>query len=139
MSKNEESTGVPKLPSLTSHLEARIQLLEDALKPFAAIADEYDSDGLDEARPDWVARGIKKLDLGIELYSGRGGKELMTLQDVLRARSALTGKPYALPVVDPFIEKVKRLYAASLNNLPWEGMSEERRNTIIENYRKLEE
>jgi hypothetical protein len=116
----------------------RIQLLEDALRPFAAIADQYDEDGLDECRPDWVARGVHKFDLDQELYSGRGGKQLMTLRDVIRAREALTGKPYKLPGIDPFVDKVKRLYQASLSNLLWEDMSEERRNTIIENYRKLE-
>lgn len=118
----------------------RIRLLEDALRPFAAIADEYDKDGLDEARPDWVTRGVKKFDAGVELYSGRGGKLLMTLRDVIRARCALTGQPFNFPETDPFIVKVKKLYAASLCNLPWEEMSEQRRQEVIDGYRKaLEE
>ncbi len=118
--------------------DSRIKLLEDALKPFAAIADEYDADGLDEVRPDWILRGIAKLDLDAELFSGRGGKELMTLRHVLQAREALTGKPYQLPDVDPFIAKVRRFYEASMPNLSWEQMSEERRNSIIANYKALE-
>lgn len=120
-------------------LRERIKLLEDALRPFAAIADEYDNDGLNEARPDWVARGVKNFDLEQDLYSGRGGKELMTLGNVLQARAALNGVVMTIPTIDPFIAKVRKLYEASLNNLSWEQMSDERRNTIIENYRKLEE
>ncbi len=67
----------------------RIKRLEDALRPFAAVADEYDKDGLDECRPDWVRRGISKLDVENELYAGRGGKTLITLGHILEARNAL--------------------------------------------------
>lgn len=115
----------------------RIRILEEALKPFAAIADEYDHDGLDEARPYWINKGIKKFDLSVELYSGRGGKELMTLGDVIRAREALTGIQYKTPVVDAFVQKVRQHYEAGLPNLQWDQMSEDRRTQIIENFRKL--
>lgn len=118
-------------------LEERIKELEDALRPFAAIADEYDKDGLDEARPDWVTRGVKKFDVNVELYSGRGGKELMTLGHVLKARDVLNNVKTPTPVIDPFIAKVREFYEASIPNLPWTQMSEERRKDVIENYRKL--
>ena len=84
-----------------------------------------------------MTRGVKNFDIDTELYAGRGGKELMTLRHVLSAREALTGKPYQLPDVDPFIAKVRKLYEAGLPNLSWDQMSEERRNTIINNYRTL--
>lgn len=58
-----------------------------ALRPLAAIADRYDDDGLDEARPEW---GDNSRDPeSIELLSGRGGKQLLTLADAFRARTAL--------------------------------------------------
>jgi len=123
---------------LEKEIVERIERLENALRPFAKVADAYDADGLDECRPDWVKRGIKKLDLGVELYSGRGGKELITLGNILEARAALLGTemPY-LPEVDPFIVEVMALYAASIPNIGWGEMSEERRNHIIENFRAL--
>lgn len=67
----------------------RIALLEKALKPLADIADLYDADGLDECRPYWN----KPNDADVELYSGRGGKELLYLRDALAARNALRGRP----------------------------------------------
>ena len=137
-SDDHRSSETYRQTEVENRFKARIKALEDALRPFALIADQYDADGLDEARPDWVSRGVKKFDLDVELYSGRGGKELMTLRDVIRARSALTGLPYEMPIIDPFIAKVRDLYEASIPNLPWDGMSEERKNAIIENYRKLE-
>ncbi len=115
----------------------RIKLLEEALKPFAAIADEYEANGLDEARPDWIKRGIKIFDIDVELYSGRGGKMLMTLRHVLEAKEALTGKPYMLSEMDPFIARIRKFYEASIPNLPWEEMSESRRNDIIKNYKEI--
>lgn len=112
-------------------------LLREALKPFAAIADEYDNEGLDEARPYWVTVGAKEFDPEVELYCGRGGKTLIKLIDVLRARAALEGKAYTLPQVDAKIAKIRALYEASIPNLPWNAMSEDRRNDIIKNYEKL--
>jgi len=118
--------------------ENRITLLETALKPFADIADEYDQDGLDEARPSWIRNGKATFDSSAELYSGRGGKTLITLGDVLRARSALQGKSYDIPKVDPHVARARELYEASCPNIGWLEMSEDRRNQIIANYRKLE-
>lgn len=114
-----------------------IEMLKLALKPLAAIADEYDANGLDEARPDWVARGVTNLDLDIELFSGRGGKTLLTLRHAIHAREVLSGKEYNLPTIDPFIAKVRQMYEASIPNLPWDSMAEDRKVTIIENYRRI--
>lgn len=112
-------------------------LLAAALKPFAAIADEYDNDGLDEARPSWIRNGKATFDASAELYCGRGGKCLIKLSDVLRARAALTGKAYEIPQTDPAIVKAKQLYEAGMPSLGWLEMSEERRMNIVNNYRKL--
>ena len=62
-----------------------------ALAPLAAIADAYDANGLDEARPDWVEAGNETYDPQTELYCGRGGKALLTLQHALTAREVLNG------------------------------------------------
>lgn len=117
-------------------LQERIKALETALRPLAAIADEYDKDGLDEVRPDWVNRGVAKFNPQAELYSGRGGKQLLTLEDALNARDVLTNTKHDRPSIDPVIAKVRRLYEAGIPNLSWEQMSEDRRNEVIRNYRK---
>lgn len=63
--------------------------LVDAIKPLAAIADEYDANGLEECRPDWVERGLEEKDPNKELYCNRGGKALIRLRDAMSARVAL--------------------------------------------------
>ena len=72
--------------------ELRVVALEKALKPFADIADEFDKDGLDETRMDWIKRGVEKFDPNTDLYCGRGGKTLIVLEQVLHARDVLTEK-----------------------------------------------
>lgn len=115
-----------------------IERLKAALKPFAVVADRYDADELDECRPDWIRKGIKKLNLEEELYCGRGGETLITLGHVLEARAALLGEPsIAIPVIDPFIAKVIAFYNAGIPNLPWDEMSQSRRESVINNYRSL--
>lgn len=115
----------------------RIKQLEGALAPFAAIADEYDKDGLDEARPDWFAKGIQPYDPHLELYAGRGGKTLMTLEQVLHARDVLKNQKPDRPEVNALIAKIKGLYEASIPNLPWSSMSEERRQDVIKRYTEI--
>lgn len=74
-------------------LVVRLEALEDALAPLVAIADAYDANELDdEARRFWG----KDLDNenwtkpeSIELYSGRGGRELLTLAHCLAARGVV--------------------------------------------------
>ena len=77
-------------------LDSRIAVLEKALKPLANIADVYDDDGLDQCRPEWNSRSVNgkradEDDSDVELYSGRGGRELLYLRDALEARVALRG------------------------------------------------
>lgn len=76
-----------------SELIEKIEALESALTPFAAIADEWEGNGLDESRPYWIEKGVEaKCPLEeVELYTGRGGKTLMTLAHVFAARAALRG------------------------------------------------
>jgi hypothetical protein len=69
-------------------------LLLQALKPLADIANAYDNNELDdEARKFWgPSQGMKQNNIDpsrIELYQGRGGKALLTLQDCFTARTLL--------------------------------------------------
>jgi hypothetical protein len=57
------------------------------LAPLVAIADAYDDDDLDEARPEWC-EGIDR-DRKVELVQGRGGRTLLTLGQALEARDVL--------------------------------------------------
>lgn len=68
-----------------------ITALEAALRPLAAIADAYDINDLDgEARRFWGKDGVNDTPpTEIELYSSRGGKRLLTLDDCFIARNAL--------------------------------------------------
>lgn len=62
-----------------------------ALAPLVAIADAYDDDGLDEARPEWGAVKAEPKPEDVELFSGRGGRELLTLAHCLAARRVVRG------------------------------------------------
>jgi len=115
----------------------RVSELLEAIRPLVLIADEYDNDGLDEARPSWVKSGVQKYSPNQELYSGRGGKCLITLEQALHARDIATLKKHPRPGVDDEIAAVIRMYNASIPKLSWEEMSEDRRQEIIANYRKL--
>lgn len=60
------------------------------LRVLSNIADKFDKNGLDEARPEWSHLRKKPLDpTKVVLLSGRGGGELLTLQDCFDAREAL--------------------------------------------------
>ncbi|MDR3502904.1 MAG: hypothetical protein P4L79_10000 [Legionella sp.] len=71
----------------------REKVLRDALRPLAAIANAYDANNLDdEARKFWGRDNEHTNNATpdqIELYSGRGGKRLLTLADCFSARTAL--------------------------------------------------
>lgn len=58
-----------------------------ALKPLSYIYERYLDNGLDECRPDWEEG--EEADLATELYSGRGGRNLLTLKDAKLAAIAL--------------------------------------------------
>ncbi len=62
-------------------------VMMDALMPLAMIAVAFDEDGLDEARPDW--KDTESSAAHVEIYGGRGGKELLTLGKCFKARAAL--------------------------------------------------
>jgi hypothetical protein len=65
----------------------------NAAKILAAIADAYDANNLDEEARKFSGENLDRENprqpRHIELYSGRGGKQLLTLQDCLDARDAL--------------------------------------------------
>ena len=65
-----------------------IERLRAALAPLVEIANAYDDAHLDEHRPSWGERDPKT----IELFSGRGGRQLLTLQQCLDAHAALAGE-----------------------------------------------
>jgi hypothetical protein len=116
-----------------SVLCARIKELELVIEPLVNIANEYDKDGLDEARPYWVTHGTTDFRLDQELYAGRGGKTLLTLGEVLRARTVLTGKPYNPPGADETVVRAREMYNATQVKGPgWDSLSEEEQQTIIE-------
>jgi hypothetical protein len=84
----------------TAHkLETENARLREALAPLKIIADRYDDNGLDEARPSWGACVPSK----VEIVQGRGGARLLTLQQCLDARAAL----------DPSGQKERRAKALS--------------------------
>jgi len=73
-----------------------VDATKHALKPLVDIADAYDANALDdEARKIW---GLNDEHINTEppdtiiLYSGRGGKCLLTLGDCLRAREVYNRK-----------------------------------------------
>lgn len=117
MTISKKSPIVPIVQSeVTSKKKNYVDRLEKALKPLSNIADEWENEGLDESRPFWIEKGTQKIDRWeeIELYCGRGGKTLITLQDAFAAREALTGKEI------PKIKKAKidaRCVAATIEHL----------------------
>lgn len=124
-----------------SDSERRIQALEEALKPLVLIADQYDADGLDEARPCWVNNGTKEFNMDEELYCGRGGKRLLTLGDCLLAREVVTGQKYVPPDATKLMLRAMSAYNAWNVGGPtwaWEMMSEERRTEFIARFAKWE-
>jgi len=134
----EKMTLPPELRELVRGYR-RTAELEEALKPFAKIADAYDEDGLDECRPSWVQRGIEQFDSSKELYCGRGGKTLITLLDVIRARLVLTGMKYELPSAAALLLRAKAHFEALyIGGITWKEMSEDRQNEYIEKFKALE-
>jgi len=77
------------------NIDKENRLLREALLPLKKIADAYDANNLDdEARKFWgpnLEHENSRDPKEIELYTGRGGFRLLTLQDCFNARKALTG------------------------------------------------
>ena len=71
--------------------EAKSYVMLDALRPLVKIADAYDENALDdEARKFWgkdLENKNEKDPSDVVLYSGRGGKTLLTLRDCIYART----------------------------------------------------
>jgi len=65
----------------------QIKRLKTAIEPLLAIADAYDANELDEeARRHWGGNENQRDPKTIEIYQGRGGKQLLTLADCFAAR-----------------------------------------------------
>ena len=82
-----ETRRLGELADQPESLRSREEKLAVALAPLVAIAEAYDDDGLDEARPEW-GEGIEH-DRRVELLCGRGGRGLLTLGQALDARDLL--------------------------------------------------
>jgi hypothetical protein len=87
----------------------QIKTLTEALRPLAAIADAYDADELDEARPSWGGTDTPE---HVELFQGRGGRQLLTLADAFAAREALRTGQGLFEAIQPFV-KISRAYDAN--------------------------
>jgi hypothetical protein len=78
-----------------SIIDVENRLLREALLPLKKIADAYDANNLDdEARKFWgvsLEHENTRDPKEIELYTGRGGSRLLTLDDCFFARRVLTG------------------------------------------------
>lgn len=68
-----------------------VAALVEAISPLVAIADAFDANELDdEARKFWGQHSVNTTPHeNIVLYSGRGGKEMLTLADCMKARAIL--------------------------------------------------
>lgn len=79
---------------LVKELSRRVRLddpvvkgLVEACKPLQNVVVAFDADNLDHARPDW---GDTRKSCGhVEIYTGRGGGELLTLRHAFGADEAL--------------------------------------------------
>lgn len=98
------------LAAITELLIER-EALRAALTPLKQIADAYDTSGLDEYRPGWGDPNPER----IELYTGRGGKRLLTLAQAFAAREAMVERPAPVraprpaPVTPPVEEPAPRI------------------------------
>jgi hypothetical protein len=76
---------------MTDSEKIMIQRLLNALQPLIDIAQAYDDNALDdEARKFWGPNDEHRNTTtpnNIELYTGRGGRRLLTLEDCLNARA----------------------------------------------------
>lgn len=90
-SQTADPAAKPTLAEALAVLEVRA--LVEAVHPLAAIADAFDANDLDdEARKFWGKHYEHENHMphrDIELYSGRGGKTLLTLEEAMNARAAL--------------------------------------------------
>lgn len=117
----------------------RIDKLKKALQPLAKIAAQYLEDGLDEARPYWVKRGISRFDSSVELYCGRGGGRLLTLLDCINAWELLYGRTFPIPEADQKVIRAKEVYdSLYVGGQGWSDLSEERQNEYAEKVAEMD-
>ena len=84
-------TPQPSPEQVTAYSENDVEALVEAISPLVAIADAFDANELDdEARKFWGQHSVNTTPHeNIVLYSGRGGKEMLTLADCMKARATL--------------------------------------------------
>lgn len=88
---DSDVTGLPVVDAgFARQLERELHAAKTALLPLVAIAEAYDANALDdEARKSWGTDNEHTNTTPhdrIELYSGRSGKQLLTLADCMKAR-----------------------------------------------------
>ncbi len=99
---------------LTPYADEIIGQLMHHLKPILNIAVAYRNNGLDEARPEWSHLGLTDPNK-VEIFAGRGGKELLNLEQCLAAHRYVTeladGRPHTKispPDADLVIEPIEQ-------------------------------
>lgn len=80
-------------------LRFHAERLAEVLRPLVAIAEAYRKEGLDECRPSWGDGEFA--DSQKELFCGRGGKQLLTLEHALRAQAIYCPYRAAFPAATP--------------------------------------
>lgn len=94
--------------------------MQQALAPLAAIADAYLKNNLDdEARRFWGAdlEHENETPFGqIELYSGRGGRELLTLADCFAAKKAMLTGMLMEDALEPLVKITRAFHANELDD-----------------------
>jgi hypothetical protein len=94
------------------------------LAPLVNIADAYETNGLDETRPEWQANGVEEFNKDKELYTGRGGKSLLTLKHALDAKE--------------FVQSLTSIHLS--NQITVDGIKDSKRDiTYIGNATKMED
>lgn len=78
----ETGKDAPLILTACDRLQQQVDQLKKALQPLKAIADAFDDNALYEHLND-------RDPATIELYSGRGGRQLLTLKHCLDARTLL--------------------------------------------------
>lgn len=75
--------------------------LQAALLPLESIANAYDHNALDDARPEWGEHDPGKNPPTCVLFLGRGGRTLLTLAQTFAARDALKESRHASTIPSP--------------------------------------
>jgi hypothetical protein len=100
---------------------ADVQAVRAVMRLLAAIADAYDANELDDEARKFHGRNDEHFDARdpatIELYSGRGGNRLLTLQNCLDARSAIP----ALDAIEVELGRLREEDACRLSRVFNEG------------------